>query len=88
MDRIPVDDLGTRLLLARRMHGLTVKEAAAQCGLNYGSWSTWERGARPRPRDLPGILDAISAGLNVDREWLANGGPLARPRPAGLRSAA
>lgn len=64
-------------MLCRFHTGLTVKKAAARCGLNYGSWSKWENGASPR--DLLTVVARISEGLGVDREWLLFGGPLAEP---------
>lgn len=80
---IPADTFSNRLILARVHAGwLTVKDAAERCGLNYGSWSNWERGARPR--DLLDVVGKISEGLRIDEEWLLFGGPLlsARGRPA------
>lgn len=71
---VPEDDFATRLLLARKHSGLTVREAALRCGMHYATWSTWERGARPA--DMAAIVDQISQGLGVDRAWLAWGGPL------------
>ena len=65
---VPTTDFGTRLLLARKHAGLTVREAAIRCGLHYATWSTWERGARPA--DMATVVDAISKGLGVDRMWL------------------
>lgn len=80
---IPADTFSNRLILARVHAGwLTVKEAAERCSLNYGSWSNWERGARPR--DLLDVAQKIADGLRIDYEWLLFGGPLlgARGRPA------
>jgi transcriptional regulator with XRE-family HTH domain len=72
---IPPDTFGTRLVLARMHAGyMTVKDAADRCGINYGSWSNWERGKKPR--DLLEAVKRISAGLGVDRNWLLFGGPL------------
>lgn len=89
--RIPPDTFAARLRLARMVAGdISIREAAPLCGLNYGSWTGWERGAMPR--DLLGTVEKISAGLNIDREWLLFGGPLAeaeenrdrwRPQQAG-----
>jgi len=52
----------------------TIREAADRCGLNYGSWSNWERGMEPR--GLLDVVEKISQGLGVNREWLLYGGPL------------
>lgn len=76
---IPIDTFAARLMLVRMHAGyLTINEAAERCGLNYGSWSNWERGKQPR--DLLGVVQAISENLGVDRDWLMWGGPLANPR--------
>ena len=79
---IPTDTFAHRLLLVRAHHGhMTVKDAAARCGLNYGAWSKWEHGALPR--DILDVTDAIAEGLDVDRDWLLHGGPLTAPvRPS------
>ena len=79
---IPGDTLANRLMLARTHAGyLTVKEAAERCGVNYGSWSNWERGAQPR--DLLDTVQKISDGLRINHQWLLFGGPLmaGRGRP-------
>lgn len=79
--RIPADTFANRLVLARKLAGLTIREAAEAAGLNYGSWSNWENGKRPQ--DLLDVVDRISATLDVDHEWLLFGGPLtpARGKP-------
>lgn len=76
--RIPADTFSNRLVLARRLAGLTIREAAAQAGLNYGSWSNWENGMRPQ--DAVGVCTAIAPALDVDFNWLLLGGPLEGPR--------
>lgn len=80
---IPTDQFRYRVLLAR-LHagGLTTREAAARCGVTYASWSNWERGMKPR--DLLDVVEKISEGLEVDRDWLLWGGPLA-PEQRGER---
>jgi transcriptional regulator with XRE-family HTH domain len=76
---IPSDTFRARLILARLHAGdLTIREAAARCGLNYGSWSNWERGMKPR--DLIDAAEKISEGLGVDLLWLLRGGQLATER--------
>lgn len=90
-ESIPADTFAARLRLAR-MHAadITIRDAADMCGLNYGSWSNWERGAAPR--NLIEIVETISAKLSVDRDWLLFGGPLAgadenrRRWPGGIRN--
>jgi transcriptional regulator with XRE-family HTH domain len=75
---VPADTFGHRLMLVRAHCGhIPVREAADRCGLNYGSWSNWERGKMPR--DLLEVVEAIAQGLGIDEEWLLRGGPLARP---------
>lgn len=76
---IPADTFGVRLAVARMHAGhLTIREAAERCGLNYGSWSNWENGSKPR--DLLDVVGAVSEGLDVNHDWLLFGGPLAGPR--------
>lgn len=73
---IPQDTFRARLMLVRLHAGdLTIKQAAEKSGLNYGSWSNWERGGKPR--DILDVADSISAAFGVDREWLLYGGQLA-----------
>jgi len=74
---IPADTFAHRLLLIRAERGITLREAAEKCGLNYGSWNGWERGSMPR--DKVEVAEAIAEGLNVDRDWLLHGGPLTAP---------
>jgi transcriptional regulator with XRE-family HTH domain len=76
--RIPADTFSNRLVLARRLAGLTIREAAAQAGLNYGSWSNWENGMRPL--DAVDVCTRIADALDIDFNWLLLGGPLAGPR--------
>ncbi len=82
---IPADTLAVRLTIARMHAGhLTIREAAELCGLNYGSWSNWENGAKPR--DLLEVAHAVSEGLDVDHDWILFGGPLAGPRGMPVES--
>jgi transcriptional regulator with XRE-family HTH domain len=90
---VPADTFANRLLLARRMNGLTIKQAAALIADGdesdvASSWSNWENGRRPR--DAPETIRLIAAALDVDQEWLMFGGPLspsAPPRRVPKRSA-
>lgn len=77
---VPRDTFSNRLVLVRREQGLSVKEAAARCGIHYATWSTWENGRKPA--DLAGVVTSISLGLGVDRDWLMWGDE-ATPRPDG-----
>ena len=83
---VPGDHFGTRLLLARRELGLTVKEAALRCGVHYATWSTWENGRKPA--DMAAVVGAVSDGLGVDRGWLMWGGTLSGPGNDRYRLAA
>lgn len=74
--KIPADQFRYRVLLARLDAGLTTHQAADLCGTNSASWSNWERGVKPR--DLLDVVERISVGLGVDRDWLLFGGPLAK----------
>jgi hypothetical protein len=74
---IPPDEFRYRVLLARTHAGLTTREAADLCGTTSASWSNWERGMKPR--DLLDVVERISEGLGVDRDWLMWGGPLSTP---------
>lgn len=71
---VPTDSLANRLVLIRRELGLSQREAAARCGVGFGSWQSWENGSAPRNalRDLVRVAQA----LDVEREWLMFGGPL------------
>lgn len=83
--RVPADVLANRLLLARKLAGLTIDDAAEAAGLNPSSWANWEKGMRPQ-RELD-VLGAIAEALDVDFNWLAFGGALESPvgRPVGKR---
>lgn len=94
--RVPADTFANRLLLARRMNGLTIKEAAALIQVEgekdvASSWSNWENGRRPR--DVLETVQRIATALDCDLEWLMFGGSLAesnrpvtkRPGEATLR---
>lgn len=74
---IPEDTIANRLMLARRH--LSIRRAALQCGIGRGTWQNWENGVRePRLSELRQIAD----GLHVRFDWLAEGGPLANPKPS------
>lgn len=82
---IPLDTFANRLMLVRAHAGnITIKKAAEMCGLNYGSWSNWERGSRPQ--DIVDVVERISEGLGIDAQWLLLGGPLAEPEARSRRA--
>lgn len=79
--RVPTDSFSNRLVLARRLAGLTIEEAADAADLSKSSWANWENGRRPQ--DRLEVCRAIATALDVDFDWLVFGGPLlpARGRP-------
>lgn len=79
--RVPVDSFSNRLVLARRLAGVTIEQAADAAGLSKSSWANWENGRRPQ--DALEVCRAIAETLDVDFDWLIFGGPLlpARGRP-------
>lgn len=72
--RVPADTLSNRLMLARKLAGLSIRDAADLCGYGRGAWTNWERGARPL--DLLDITGVIAEKLDIDINWLRFGGPL------------
>jgi DNA-binding XRE family transcriptional regulator len=72
--RIPSDTLSNRLVLARRLAGMTIDQAAEAAGLVSSSWANWENGRRPQQET--DVLGAIADALDIDFNWLAFGGPL------------
>lgn len=83
--RIPADTLSNRLTLARKLAGLSIRDAADLCGFGRGAWTNWEKGARPL--DLLEITGVIAEKLDVDLDWLRFGGPLASSRGVPVRPA-
>jgi transcriptional regulator with XRE-family HTH domain len=76
--RIPADTFSNRLLLARKLAGMTIEQAAEATGLKSSSWSNWEKGMRPQGQ--VDVCVAIAAALDVDFNWLLLGGQLAGAR--------
>lgn len=76
--RIPADTFANRLLLARRLAGTSIEDAASACRLNKSSWANWENGKRPQR--LVEVCEVISEKLDVDFNWLLLGGPLESSR--------
>jgi len=81
--RRPADTFAVRLILARHLEGVSIKEAAERTGLHYATWSTWERGRRPA--DILDVAQRIADALDIDEEWLLFGGPLEGPRGRRVR---
>lgn len=69
--RIPADTFAARLLLVRHELGLSVDEISAQCGIASATWSTWERGTRPRDKEM--VVRAIAEATGYDAAWLMFG---------------
>lgn len=65
---VPPDTFADRLLRVRKARKLTVDKAASSAGVSAATWSTWERGAHPR--DLLDVVQRVSEGLDVSRDWL------------------
>ena len=72
--RVPVDSFSNRLVLARRLAGMTIEQAAEAADLSKSSWANWENGRRPQ--DRLEVCRAIADALDVDFDWLVFGGPL------------
>lgn len=72
------------MLVRAHAGNITIKKAAELCGLNYGSWSNWERGSKPQ--DIIDVVEKISDGLGIDAQWLMFGGPLAEPEARSRRA--
>lgn len=78
----PPATFAARLRDARENLDLTIEEAAERCGLSPSTWSTWERGAKPRGMDY--VVERICEGLAyegvpLDRAWLMWGSRPAAP---------
>jgi transcriptional regulator with XRE-family HTH domain len=84
--RVPTDSFSNRLVLARRLAGVTIEQAAEVAGLSKSSWANWENGRRPQ--DRLEVCRAIADTLDVDYHWLVFGGALlpARGRPTKRRT--
>jgi transcriptional regulator with XRE-family HTH domain len=64
------DTFGQRLRVLRLGLGdISIKEAAARCGVPTATWNAWERGANS-PRNMGAIVQTIVAATGVDRDWL------------------
>lgn len=68
---MPTDTFGMRLRAVRAELGMTAQDFAKKCGLDRGQLGAWERGTMPR--DLAGVVLAVSDATGVDRDWLAFG---------------
>lgn len=89
LGRIPADTLSNRITLARKLDGVSIKEAVQQVyertgvKLTESSWANWESGMRPQ-RETD-VIQAIAEGLDVDQHWLMFGGALAGARGREVR---
>lgn len=60
----PVPDIAARIARARRLRGLTQKQAAAQLGVALNTWVRWEHGrTQPRPTRLAAIAQVLGIPL-------------------------
>lgn len=71
---VPTDTLANRLRLMRHQLHLSQRKAAEISGVTFGEWQSMEDGRDAR--GVPQKVQAISAALGVDRDWLLWGGPL------------
>lgn len=83
---VPEDTLALRLVIARVYRGhYNAASAALAVGVPRQSWSNWERGKPIQHEDA--MLAKIARVLDVDEDWLRDGGPLGgatmRPDPNG-----
>ncbi len=78
---MPADTFEIRLAIARAYAGgISANEAAMRVGVSGQTWRNWEAGASASAQK-PAMLRYIAEQLDVDEDWLRNGGPL---RAAGL----
>jgi transcriptional regulator with XRE-family HTH domain len=64
-----------RLVIARVYRGhYNVASAALAVGESRQTWANWERGKPMRHRDA--VIAKIARALDVDEDWLRDGGPL------------
>lgn len=76
-----MDTFGLRLRIARHHAGdMSIEAAASRCGIVTSTWSAWER-EQSSPRHRRAVAQLIATELDVDPDWLENGGPLASPDP-------
>jgi len=70
--KLPQDTFAARLVLIRHEMRLTVDEISVRCEVPSATWSTWERGTKPR--DLADVCRKIAVGTGYDPNWLIWGG--------------
>lgn len=74
---IPADTFRLRLVIARLHAGHKTAESAAQAiGVSGQTWLNWERGIHTDSAMRPMQLHWIAEKMDVDEDWLRNGGPL------------
>lgn len=77
--RRPVDTLQLRLAIARHLAGgLSAEAAGARVGVSGQTWRNWESG-ETQGAAKPAMLAYIAQRLEVDLDWLENGGSLLPP---------
>lgn len=55
-DKMPARTLAQRIKKARYFHGLLIKEAAAQLGVDHTTFRNWEHGQAPRSHNMDRLL--------------------------------
>jgi transcriptional regulator with XRE-family HTH domain len=73
---IPADTFRLRLVIARlHAHHRTAESAGAAVGVSGQAWLNWEKGDSDGAQK-PAMLHYIAQQMNVDEDWLRDGGPL------------
>jgi transcriptional regulator with XRE-family HTH domain len=58
---VPADTFAVRLRMLRSHMGVTLEELAGRCRVSPTTWSTWERGSRPRRQAISGLTGTRAA---------------------------
>lgn len=73
-DGVPVDSFRVRLGIIRALKGWNAKQAGERTGVGAENWRLWEKGRRPQ--DYEEACRKIADATELDRTWVASGGPL------------
>jgi transcriptional regulator with XRE-family HTH domain len=80
---VPPDTFEMRLAMARIFRGMSAAEAAMRVGVTGQAWRNWENGKSVGARK-PSMLGHIARQLDVDEDWLRDGGEMRKaPHPGG-----
>lgn len=66
-----MEDMATRIRMARLRAGITQNELADRIGVTRSAVANWEISTRPKPNVTN--LAAIASATGVSLEWLATG---------------